>query len=105
MTRTLALAFGLLAILLVIMLLAAIVRRSVPPVPRPAKPKGVPSPASSSIADTKESRLSPARPGAGRIEGRVSGASTKAIGDIVDKHTDEAVSVLRRWIRSDDPKS
>ena len=105
MTRTLALALGLLAILLVILALAALVRRSVPPLPRSTKPKGVPSPAPSTAAAAKVRRLSPARLGAGHIEGRVRGASAKAIGDIVDQHTGEAVSVLRRWIRSNDPQS
>ena len=35
-----------------------------------------------------------------RIEGRVQESSMKKVGEIVDKHPTEAVSVLRQWMSS-----
>lgn len=68
------------------------------------------SPAFSSAPPTKqkarpEESRDPAHSGPGLIEGRVKASSMKTVSEIVDKHPDEVVSVLRRWIRSDDPET
>ena len=34
----------------------------------------------------------------GALEGRVQGSSVKKMGEIIDKHPDEAVSILRGWM-------
>ncbi len=41
-------------------------------------------------------------PGDGRIRGRVRASSKRTVGDIVEQHPDEAASLLRRWLKSDD---
>jgi len=41
-------------------------------------------------------------PGDGRIRGRVRASSKRTVGEIVEQHPDEAASVLRRWLKSDD---
>ena len=33
-----------------------------------------------------------------RVEGRVRASSLRKVGEIVDKHPEEAVSILRNWI-------
>lgn len=33
-----------------------------------------------------------------RIEGQVKASSLKKIGEIVDKHPEEAVSIIRNWL-------
>jgi flagellar M-ring protein FliF len=33
-----------------------------------------------------------------RVEGRVRASSLRKIGEIVDKHPDEAVSIIRNWM-------
>lgn len=33
-----------------------------------------------------------------RVEGRVKASSLRKVGEIVDKHPEEAVSILRNWI-------
>lgn len=90
------LVFGLLALAAVIGV-AVFLRRRPPRPARRAPPPKSPPPASVEID----------RPDSGRIKGRVRASSTRAVGDIVERHPDEAVSVLRRWIKSggqmDDP--
>jgi flagellar M-ring protein FliF len=34
----------------------------------------------------------------GKVEGRVRASSVKKIGEIVDKHPDEAVAIIRNWL-------
>jgi flagellar M-ring protein FliF len=34
----------------------------------------------------------------GRIDGRVRASAVKKVGEIIDKHPDESVSILRNWI-------
>jgi flagellar M-ring protein FliF len=34
----------------------------------------------------------------GSIEGRVKASSIKKVGEIVDKHPDEAVAIVRNWM-------
>ncbi len=86
MTETLV--FGLLALVAVIGVAMYLRRRP----SRPARP--APPPKSPPVsAET-------AKPAAERIKGRVRASSTRAVGDIVERHPDEAVSVLRRWIKS-----
>jgi flagellar M-ring protein FliF len=34
----------------------------------------------------------------GQVEGRVAASSIKKIGEIVDKHPDEAVAIIRAWM-------
>jgi flagellar M-ring protein FliF len=36
-----------------------------------------------------------------RVEGRVKASSLRKVGEIVDKHPDEAVSILRNWINQE----
>ncbi len=94
MTETLV--FGLLALVAVIGVAVFLRQRPSRPARRVSPPKS-PPPASSETD----------RPDSGRIKGRVRASSTRAVGDIVERHPDEAVSVLRRWIKSggqvDDP--
>ena len=33
-----------------------------------------------------------------RVEGRVKASSVKKVGEIVDKHPDEALSIIRAWM-------
>jgi flagellar M-ring protein FliF len=33
-----------------------------------------------------------------RVEGRVNASAMKKIGEIVEKHPDEAVSIIRNWM-------
>ena len=33
-----------------------------------------------------------------RVEGRVKASSVKKVGEIVEKHPDEALSILRNWM-------
>ena len=33
-----------------------------------------------------------------RVEGRVKASSLRKVGEIVDKHPDEAISILRNWM-------
>ena len=35
------------------------------------------------------------------IEGRVKASSLRKIGDIIDKHPEEAVSIMRTWMYQD----
>ena len=37
----------------------------------------------------------------GQVEGRVRASSIKKIGDIVEKHPDEAVSIIRNWMHQE----
>lgn len=88
MTGTLL--FGLLALVAVIGV-AVFVRR------RPSRPAcRVPPPKLPPAASVETERADN-----GRIKGRVRASSTRAVGGIVERHPDEAVSVLRRWIKSD----
>ena len=34
----------------------------------------------------------------GKVEGRVRASSVKKIGEIVDKHPEEAVAIIRNWL-------
>ena len=34
----------------------------------------------------------------GQVEGRVAASSMKKIGEIVEKHPEEAVSIMRNWM-------
>lgn len=92
------LVFGLLALVAVIGVAVFLRRRPARPARRATPPKKLP-PAASSEAVRPD--------GAGRIKGQVRASSTRAVGDIVERHPDQAVSVLRRWIKSggqmDDP--
>ena len=36
-----------------------------------------------------------------RVEGRVKASSLRKVGEIVDKHPDEAVRILRNWINTE----
>ena len=36
-----------------------------------------------------------------KIEGRVRASSLRKIGEIIDKHPDEAVTILRNWLHQD----
>jgi len=36
-----------------------------------------------------------------RVEGRVKASSLRKVGEIVDKHPDEAISILRNWINQE----
>lgn len=94
MTETLV--FGLLALVAVIGAAVFLRRRPSRPSRRAPPPKSPPA-----------TSVSTDRPDSSRIEGRVRASSTRAVGDIVERHPDEAVSVLRRWIKSgghvDDP--
>ncbi|MBE0533945.1 MAG: hypothetical protein IH626_24240 [Rhodospirillales bacterium] len=87
MTETLV--FGLLA-LIAVMGVAVLLRR------RPSRPAHVaPTPQSPPAASAEADR-----PDSGRIKGRVRASSKRTVGGIVERHPDEAVSVLRRWIKS-----
>jgi flagellar biosynthesis/type III secretory pathway M-ring protein FliF/YscJ len=81
-----ALVFGLLALVAVIGVAVLLRRRPSRPAPTPQSP-----PPASAEAD---------RPDSGRIKGRVRASSKRTVGGIVERHPDEAVSVLRRWIKS-----
>ena len=37
----------------------------------------------------------------GKVEGRVRASSIKKIGEIVDKHPEEAVAIIRSWLYQD----
>ena len=37
----------------------------------------------------------------GRVEGKVRASSIKKVGEIIDRHTDESVAILRNWIYQD----
>jgi flagellar M-ring protein FliF len=37
----------------------------------------------------------------GQVEGRVAASSIRKIGEIVDKHPDEAVAIVRSWMYQD----
>ncbi len=37
----------------------------------------------------------------GQVDGRVAASSIKKIGEIVDKHPDEAVAIVRSWMYQD----
>jgi len=39
-----------------------------------------------------------------QVEGRVQASSIRKIGDIIDKHPDEAVSIIRSWMYQDQPQ-
>jgi flagellar M-ring protein FliF len=40
-----------------------------------------------------------------QVEGRVQASSIRKIGDIIDKHPEEAVSIIRSWMYQDQPQS
>jgi flagellar M-ring protein FliF len=83
-----ALVLGLLALVAAIGVAVLLRRRP----SRPARPAPTPqSPPASTEAD---------RPDSGRIKGRVRASSKRTVGGIVERHPDEAVSMLRRWIKS-----
>ncbi|WP_316976566.1 hypothetical protein [Shumkonia mesophila] len=93
------LIFGLLA--LVVVAGGAVVllrRRPSRPAPRIAPPKLPPAPPGA----TERPSVAAGPPGDGRIRGRVRASSKRTVGDIVEHHPDEAASVLRRWLKSDD---
>lgn len=100
MMKSLALLLLLLVVLSVGAFLVARVLRGRPSLP--AKPRPAPRRATAAAA-AAEDDVSPAPAKLNRIEGKVRASSMKTVGEIVDGHPDEAVSVLRRWIRSDDP--
>jgi len=93
------LVIGLFVVLLLALAAAPLLRRRpsrppgrAAPAKPPPRPAGEPTehpPAASGVAD-----------GGVRIRGRVRGSSRRAVGGIVEQHPDEAVSVLRRWMRS-----
>jgi len=37
-----------------------------------------------------------------QVEGRVNASSVKKVGEIVDKHPDEALSIIRGWLYAED---
>jgi flagellar M-ring protein FliF len=39
-----------------------------------------------------------------QVDGRVQASSIRKIGDIIDKHPEEAVSIIRSWIYQDQPQ-
>lgn len=100
MIPSLALILALLVVLSVGAFLVARVLHGRPP--PPAKPGPAPRRAAPATDDVSPAPA-PGPAGPGRIKGRVRASSTKTVGEIVDSHPDKAVSVLRRWIRSDDP--
>ena len=95
------LAFSLLAFVVAVLGFAMVLRRCPASPSRPvASPKTLPDHA----AGTDRLPNPAGRPdGRGRIKGRVRASSKRAVGDIVEEHPDEAISVLRRWIRSGEP--
>jgi len=95
-----ALAIALVVLVVVVPLLAFVLRRAaaprrtVPSIPVLRRLAPPPSPPAEEAAAAAEIDVS-------RIEGRVEASSLKKVGDIVEKHPGEAVSVLRRWLHSD----
>jgi flagellar M-ring protein FliF len=71
----------------------------------PAASGGVPAPAgragggAGSDLDTIDTMLDIAQ-----VDGRVQASSIRKIGDIIDKHPEEAVSIIRSWIYQDQPQ-
>lgn len=94
------LAFGL-VILVAALGVAMFLRRHPAP---PSRPAVAPKPLPGHAAGTDRPPKPVDRPdGGGRIKGRIRASSKRAVGDIVEQHPAEAISVLRRWIRSGDP--
>jgi len=93
------LIFGLLALVVVAGGAVVLLRR------RPSRPAqnalpSHPPPAPPGATERPSAAAGP--PGDGRIRGRVRASSKRTVGDIVEQHPDEAASVLRRWLKSDD---
>ena len=95
-----ALALGLLALVVAALGAATLLRRRPAPPSRPVETPDLP-PGRAAGADRPPKPAD--RPGGGgRIEGKVRASSKRTVGDIVEQHPAETISVLRRWIRSDD---
>lgn len=91
-----ALALGLIAILLVVAA-AAVLMRFLARTPRAGLPKGIVRERARREAVTKErDATTVALDG---VEGRVEKSTVKKVESIVEDHPDEAVSVVRRWMR------
>lgn len=57
---------------------------------------GLPAPGASGEGEALDAMLDVAQ-----VEGRVQASSIRKIGDIIDKHPDEAVSIIRSWMYQD----
>jgi flagellar biosynthesis/type III secretory pathway M-ring protein FliF/YscJ len=102
------LVLGLLATVLAAVVAAVLLRRrparparragTLPADPRPVRAAGSKQPPPVAASPASSARAAEG----GRIKGRVRASSKRAVGDIVAQHPDEAISVLRRWIKSGD---
>lgn len=96
---------AILALLVLLMVVRPIVRRLIEPPPAaPAKPRlsnesgdtaALPSPDGE---DGEGHAQSEAMIDLGKIEGRVKASTVKKVGDIVDKHPEETVQIVRNWM-------
>jgi flagellar M-ring protein FliF len=95
---------AILALLVLLMVIRPIVRRLIEPVPVPSTPRladqsgdtaALPSP------DGEEGEGdvdADAMIDLGKIEGRVKASTVKKVGDIVEKHPEETVQIVRNWM-------
>jgi flagellar M-ring protein FliF len=94
---------AILSLLVLLMVVRPIVRRLIEPVPTPATPRladqsgdtaALPSP----DGDEEGEVDADAMIDLGKIEGRVKASTVKKVGDIVEKHPEETVQIVRNWM-------
>lgn len=95
---------AILALLVLLMVIRPIVRRLIEPVPVPSTPRlsdqsgdkaALPSPDGE---DGESDVDTDAMIDLGKIEGRVKASTVKKVGDIVEKHPEETVQIVRNWM-------
>jgi len=94
---------AILSLLVLLMVVRPIVRRLIEPAPTPTTPRladqsgdtaALPSPDGDEEGDIDADAMIDL----GKIEGRVKASTVKKVGDIVEKHPEETVQIVRNWM-------
>jgi flagellar M-ring protein FliF len=94
---------AILALLVLLMVIRPIVRRLIEPAPVPSTPRladqsgdtaALPSPGDDGDREIDAEAMIDL----GQVEGRVKASTVRKVGDIVDKHPEETVQIVRNWM-------
>jgi flagellar M-ring protein FliF len=94
---------AILALLVLLMVIRPIVRRLIEPAPVPSTPRladqsgdtaALPSPGEDGDREIDAEAMIDL----GQVEGRVKASTVRKVGDIVDKHPEETVQIVRNWM-------